>query len=119
MYWPQYGILLKFGPGTTNAIEQTTGFPDYTPNLYKTAELEVVRVRWDSAPRDDMFQQRLKFLNLHSADDLSVRAKSDLVDIVEFMWTHRRTFWLIGHSFFIDHHRDHYSANLHADHKKQ
>ncbi|KAE9275637.1 hypothetical protein PR003_g29280 [Phytophthora rubi] len=106
----------------------TTGFPDYTPNLSKTTELEVVRVRWnppsfkvlwDSAPWDDMFQQRLKFLNLHSAHDLSVRAKSDLVNIVEFMWTHRRTFWLIGHSFFIDHHRDHYSANLHADHKKQ
>ncbi|KAE8989032.1 hypothetical protein PR002_g21569 [Phytophthora rubi] len=39
-----------------------------------------------------MFQQRLKFLILHSVDDLSARAKSDLVDIVAFMWTHRRTF---------------------------
>ncbi|KAE9118001.1 hypothetical protein PF010_g8386 [Phytophthora fragariae] len=43
----QYGILLKFASGTANAIEQTTGFPDYTPNLSKTAELEVVRARWD------------------------------------------------------------------------
>ncbi|KAE9345236.1 hypothetical protein PF008_g8855 [Phytophthora fragariae] len=45
----QYGILLKFASGTANAIEQTTGFPDYTPNLSKTAELEVVRARWDPA----------------------------------------------------------------------
>ncbi|KAE9086880.1 hypothetical protein PF010_g19931 [Phytophthora fragariae] len=66
-----------------------------------------------------MFQQRLKFLILHSADDLSDRAKSDLVDIVEFMWTHRRTFWLIGHWFFIDHHRDDYSANLYTERKKE
>ncbi|KAE9048123.1 hypothetical protein PR001_g3939 [Phytophthora rubi] len=43
----QYGILLKFASGTANAIEQTTGFPEYTPNLSKTAELEVVRARWD------------------------------------------------------------------------
>ncbi|KAE8990079.1 hypothetical protein PR001_g21595 [Phytophthora rubi] len=106
----------------------TAGFPDYAPNLSKTTELEGVRARWDppllktlwdSAPWDDMFQRRLKFLILHSADDLSARAKSDLVDIVEFMWTHRRTFWLIGHWFFIDHHRDDYSANLHTERKKE
>ncbi|KAE8878374.1 hypothetical protein PF005_g26534 [Phytophthora fragariae] len=128
MSWRQYGILLKFAPGTANAIEQTTGFPDYTPNLSKTSELEAVRARWDppsfkvlwvSAPWDDLFQQRLKFLILHSADDLSARAKSDLVDIVEFMWQHRRTFWLIGQWFFIDHHRDDYSAGLHTDRKKE
>ncbi|KAE9105980.1 hypothetical protein PF005_g12843 [Phytophthora fragariae] len=35
------------------------------------------------------------------------------------MWTHRRTFWLIGHWFFIDHHRDDYSANLHTERKKE
>ncbi|KAE8966736.1 hypothetical protein PR001_g28308 [Phytophthora rubi] len=101
MSWRQYGILLKFAPGTANAIEQTTGFPDYAPNLSKVTELEGIRARWDpplfkvlwdSAPWDDMFQQRLKFLILHSVDDLSARAKSDLVDIVAFMWTHRRTF---------------------------
>ncbi|KAE8988515.1 hypothetical protein PR001_g22019 [Phytophthora rubi] len=128
MSWRQYGILLKFAPGTANAIEQTTGFPDYAPNLSKTTELEGVRARWDpplfkvlwdSAPWDYMFQQRLKFLILHSADDLSARARSDLVDIVEFMWTHCRTFWLIGHLFFIDHHRDDYSANLHTERKKE
>ncbi|KAE9066560.1 hypothetical protein PF010_g27812 [Phytophthora fragariae] len=128
MYWRQYGILLKFAPGTANAIEQTAGFQDYAPNLSKTAELEGVRVRWDpplfkalwdSAPWDDMFQQRLKFMILHSADDLSARAKTDLDDIVEFMWTHRHTFWVIGHWFFIDHHRDDYSANLHTERKKE
>ncbi|KAE9333063.1 hypothetical protein PR003_g14211 [Phytophthora rubi] len=128
MSWRQYGILLKFAPGTANAIEQTTGFPDYTPNLSKATELEVVRSRWDpalfkvlwdSAPWDDMFRQRLKFLILHSDDDLSARAKSDLVDIVEFMWAHRRTFWLIGHWFFIDHHRDDYSASLPSDRKRE
>ncbi|GMF19645.1 unnamed protein product [Phytophthora fragariaefolia] len=78
-----------------------------------------LKVLWDSAPWDNMLQQRLKFLVLHSADDLSARAKSDLVDIVKFMWTHRRTFWLIGHWLFIDHHRDDYSANLHTDRKKE
>ncbi|KAE8984164.1 hypothetical protein PR003_g23791 [Phytophthora rubi] len=128
MSWRQYGILLKFAPGTANAIEQTTGFPDYAPNLSKTTELEGVRARrnpslfkvlWDSAPWDDMFQQRLKFLTLHSADDLSARAKSDLVDIVEFTWTHRRTFLANWSLVFIDHHRDAYSANLHTERKKE
>ncbi|KAE9081781.1 hypothetical protein PF006_g27044 [Phytophthora fragariae] len=128
MSWRQYGILLKFAPGTANAIEQTTGFPDYAPNLSKSTQLEGIRARldpplfkvlWDSAPWDDMFQQHLKFLILHSADVLCAQAKSDLVDIVEFMWTHRRTFWLIGHWFFIDHHRDDYSANLHTERKKE
>ncbi|GMF55088.1 unnamed protein product [Phytophthora fragariaefolia] len=86
MSWRQYGILLKYAPGTANAIEQTTGFPDYTPNLAKTAELKAIRARWDpasfkvlwdQAPWDDMFHQRLKFLILQLADDLSARTKSD------------------------------------------
>ncbi|KAE9069576.1 hypothetical protein PF010_g26609 [Phytophthora fragariae] len=128
MSWRQYGILLKFAPGAANAIEQTTGFPDYTPNLAKVAEVEAVRTRWDPAsfkvlwdlaPGDDMFNQRLKFLILHQLDHLDAQAKSSLVDIVDFMWKHRRAFWLTGHWFFIDHRLDDYSAELHADRKKE
>ncbi|KAE9280688.1 hypothetical protein PF008_g28079 [Phytophthora fragariae] len=59
MSWPQYGILLKFGPGTTNAVEQTTGFPDYTPNLSKTTELVVVRVRWNPPSFKVLWDRRL------------------------------------------------------------
>ncbi|KAE9354687.1 hypothetical protein PF008_g4411 [Phytophthora fragariae] len=43
MSWRQYRILLKFAAGTANGIDQTTGFPDYTPNLAKHTELEAVR----------------------------------------------------------------------------
>ncbi|KAE9024256.1 hypothetical protein PR001_g5987 [Phytophthora rubi] len=35
------------------------------------------------------------------------------------MWKHRRAFWLTGHWFFIDHRLDDYSAELHADRKKE
>ncbi|KAE8992086.1 hypothetical protein PR003_g26166 [Phytophthora rubi] len=66
-----------------------------------------------------MFNQRLKFLILHQLDHLNAQAKSSLVDIVEFMWKHRRAFWLTGHWFFIDHRLDDYSAELHADRKKE
>ncbi|KAE8975612.1 hypothetical protein PF011_g24389 [Phytophthora fragariae] len=106
----------------------TTGFPDYTPNLAKVTEVEAVRTRWDPAsfkvlwdlaPGDDMFNQRLKFLILHQLDHLDAQAKSSLVDIVDFMWKHRRAFWLTGHWFFIDHRLDDYSAELHADRKKE
>lgn len=77
------------------------------------------KVVCDSAPWDDMFNQSSKFLVLHKPEDLSDRTKSSLVDIVEFMRTHRRTFWLIGHWFFMHHHLDDYSATLHIDHKKE
>ncbi|KAE9281192.1 hypothetical protein PR003_g27750 [Phytophthora rubi] len=100
MSWRQYGILLQFAPVTANAIEQATGFPDYTPNLAKVAE-------------------RLKFLVLHQLDHLNAQAKSSLVDIVDFMWKHRRACGLTGHWFFIDHRLDDYSAELHADRKKE
>ncbi|KAE8915217.1 hypothetical protein PF010_g30122 [Phytophthora fragariae] len=66
-----------------------------------------------------MFNQRLKFLILHQLDHLNAQAKSSLVDIVDFMWKHRRAFWLTGHWFFIDHRLDNYSAELHADRKKE
>ncbi|POM67781.1 LOW QUALITY PROTEIN: Hypothetical protein PHPALM_16151, partial [Phytophthora palmivora] len=47
--WRHYGILVKFAPGTTNALEQSYGFPDYAPNLSKPAEAEQNRLRWKPA----------------------------------------------------------------------
>ncbi|POM62243.1 hypothetical protein PHPALM_28625 [Phytophthora palmivora] len=47
--WRHYGILVKFAPGTTNALEQSYGFPDYAPNLTKPAEAEQNRLRWKPA----------------------------------------------------------------------
>ncbi|GMF51872.1 unnamed protein product [Phytophthora fragariaefolia] len=40
--WRHFGILVKFPPGTANAVEQTSGFPDYTPNLTKQFEVEAI-----------------------------------------------------------------------------
>ncbi|POM71795.1 Hypothetical protein PHPALM_11593 [Phytophthora palmivora] len=42
--WGHYGILVKFAPGTTNALEQSYGFTDYAPNLSKPAEAEQNRL---------------------------------------------------------------------------
>ncbi|ETP28255.1 hypothetical protein F442_22456, partial [Phytophthora nicotianae P10297] len=38
--WRHYGLLMKFPPETANAVEQTTGFPDYTPNLARVEEAD-------------------------------------------------------------------------------
>ncbi|KAG7375325.1 hypothetical protein PHYPSEUDO_001820 [Phytophthora pseudosyringae] len=112
MSWRHYGILVKFPPGTANALEQTTGFPDYIPNLSKETEITELRKRWkptrfrviwDAEPWDVMYDESSKFLLLHRRSKLPqvVRDGLGLDDIVAFMSDHRRAFWLIGHWFFI------------------
>ncbi|POM80751.1 Hypothetical protein PHPALM_1372 [Phytophthora palmivora] len=98
--WRHYGILVKFAPGTTNALEQSYGFPDYAPHLSKPAEAEQNRLRWK--PADFM---------------LSKVSRDALDEIVEFMSDHRRAFWWIGHWIFINQNLDDYSSNLAKEQK--
>ncbi|POM61566.1 hypothetical protein PHPALM_29399 [Phytophthora palmivora] len=92
--WRHYDILVKFAPGTTNALEQSYGFPDYAPNLSKPAEAEQNRLRWKPAdfmvfwetkPWDKMFQERSKYLALHTRTQLSKISRDALDEIVEYM----------------------------------
>ncbi|GMF52628.1 unnamed protein product [Phytophthora fragariaefolia] len=110
MSWRHFGILVKFPPGTANAFEQTSVFPDYTPNLTKASEVEAIRARWKPAlfkmvwradPWDAMLDGRSKYLLLHKREDLSPSARSGLEEIVEFMRKNRRAFWLFCPWFFI------------------
>ncbi|POM78835.1 Hypothetical protein PHPALM_3590 [Phytophthora palmivora] len=126
--WRHYGILVKFAPGTTNALEQSYGFPDYAPNLTKPAEAEQNRLRWKPAdfmvfwetkPWDRMFQERSKYLALHTRTQLSKVSRDALDEIVEFMSDHRRAFWWIGHWIFIDQSLDDYSSNLAKERKTE
>ncbi|POM79063.1 Hypothetical protein PHPALM_3334 [Phytophthora palmivora] len=126
--WRRYGILVKFAPGTTSALEQSYGFPDYAPNLSKPAEAEQNRLRWKPAdfmmfwetkPWDKMFQERSKYLALHTRTQLSKVSRDALDEIVEFMSEHRRAFWWIGHWIFIDLSLDEYSSNLAKERKTE
>ncbi|POM75603.1 Hypothetical protein PHPALM_7275, partial [Phytophthora palmivora] len=121
-------ILVKFAPGTTNALEQSYGFPDYAPNLSKPAEAEQNRLRWKPAdfmvfwetkPWDKMFQERSKYLPLHTRTQLSKISRDALGEIVEFMSDHRLAFWWIGHWTFIDQSRDDYSSNRAKERKTE
>ncbi|POM57711.1 LOW QUALITY PROTEIN: Hypothetical protein PHPALM_37744 [Phytophthora palmivora] len=111
--WRHYGILVKFAPGTTNALEQSYGFPDYAPNLSKPAEAEQNRLRWKPAD----FMERSKYLALHTRTQLSKVSRDALDEIVEFMSDHRRAFWWIGHWIFIYQSLDDYSSNLAKERK--
>ncbi|OWZ10030.1 LOW QUALITY PROTEIN: hypothetical protein PHMEG_00017179 [Phytophthora megakarya] len=46
--WRHHGVLMKFPPGTANAVTQSFGFPDYAPNLTKDEDVQALRERWDS-----------------------------------------------------------------------
>ncbi|POM61063.1 hypothetical protein PHPALM_29983 [Phytophthora palmivora] len=125
--WRHYGILVKFAPGTTKALE-SYGFPDYAPNLSKPAEAEQSRLRWKPAdfmvfwetkPWDKMFQERSNYLALHTRTQLSKVSRDALDEIVEFMSDHRRAFWWIGHWIFIDQNLDDYSSNLAKERKTE
>ncbi|POM58448.1 Hypothetical protein PHPALM_36902 [Phytophthora palmivora] len=126
--WRHYGILVKFAPWTTNALEQSYGFPDYAPNLSKSAEAEQNRFRWKPAdfmvfwetkPKDKMFQERSKYLALHTRTQLSKVSRDALDENVEFMSDHRRAFWRIRHWIFIDQNLDDYSSNLAKERKTE
>ncbi|POM69694.1 Hypothetical protein PHPALM_14007 [Phytophthora palmivora] len=108
-----------FAPGTTNALEQSYGFPDYAPNLSKPAEAEQNQLRWKPADfmafwetTPKMFQERSKYLALHTRTQLSKVSHDALDEIVEFMSDHRCAFWWIGRWIFIDQSLDDYSSNL-------
>ncbi|OWY90362.1 hypothetical protein PHMEG_00041537, partial [Phytophthora megakarya] len=72
--WRHRGILMKFPPGTANAVTQSFRFPDYAPNLAKDEDVQALRERWDPVAFkelmdtnlwDVMFEDRSKFLILH------------------------------------------------------
>ncbi|EGZ05666.1 hypothetical protein PHYSODRAFT_533212 [Phytophthora sojae] len=124
--WRHYGILVKFQPGTAKAVEQTSGFPDYTPNLSKPEERDAVRARWlpgpfkelwSTKPWDEMFDNRSKFLVCHAPPKAGTKALVRLDEIVTYMSDHRCTFWLIGHWFSIYNQLDAYSEEF-ADTRK-
>ncbi|OWY94030.1 hypothetical protein PHMEG_00036362, partial [Phytophthora megakarya] len=50
--WRHRGILMKFPPGTANAVTQSFGFPDYAPNLAKDEDVQALRERWDPVAGD-------------------------------------------------------------------
>ncbi|OWY92776.1 hypothetical protein PHMEG_00038081, partial [Phytophthora megakarya] len=127
--WRHRGILMKFPPGTANAVTQSFGFPDYAPNLAKDEDVQALRERWDpvafkelmdTRPWDVMFGDRSKFLILHVRDNLKDVARESLDAIVAFMAVHRRAFWWFGHWVFIDLETgDSYSEELHRERKAE
>ncbi|OWZ14226.1 hypothetical protein PHMEG_00012318 [Phytophthora megakarya] len=85
--WRHHGVLMKFPPGTANAVTQSFGFPDYAPNLVKNEDVKALRQHWDpvvfnelmdTKPWDVMFEDRSKFLILHVREDLSGVARESL-----------------------------------------
>ncbi|OWZ00382.1 hypothetical protein PHMEG_00028438 [Phytophthora megakarya] len=79
--WRHHGVLMKLPPGTANAVTQSFGFPDYAPNLAKDVDVQALRERWDpvafmelmdTKPWDVMFEDRSKFLILHTDGPYSV-----------------------------------------------
>ncbi|OWY95357.1 hypothetical protein PHMEG_00034663 [Phytophthora megakarya] len=127
--WRHRGILMKFPPGTANAVTQSFGFPDYAPNLAKDEDVQASRECWDPVPFkelmdtnpwDVMFDDRSKFPILHVRDNLTDFARESLDAIVAFMSVHRRAFWLFGHWVFIDLEAgDLYSEDLHRERKAE
>ncbi|OWZ00279.1 hypothetical protein PHMEG_00028568, partial [Phytophthora megakarya] len=125
--WSHRGILMKFPPGTANAVTQS--FPDYAPNLAKDEDVQALRERWDpvafkelmdTRPWDVMFEDRSKFLILHVRDKLKDFTRESLDAIVAFMSVHRRAFWWFGHRVFIDLEAgDSYSKELHRERKAE
>ncbi|OWY98736.1 hypothetical protein PHMEG_00030428, partial [Phytophthora megakarya] len=121
--------LMKFPPGTANAVTQSFGFPDYAPNLAKDEDVQALRERWDpvafkelmdTKPWDVMFEDRSKFLILHVRDKLTDFTRESLDAIVAFMSVHRRAFWWFGHWVFIDLEAgDSYSEELHRERKAE
>ncbi|OWY93361.1 hypothetical protein PHMEG_00037276 [Phytophthora megakarya] len=92
--WRHRGILMKFPPGTANAVTQSFGFPDYAPNLAKDEDVQALRERWDpvafkelmdTRPWDVMFEDRSKFLILHVREKLTDFDRESLDAIVSFM----------------------------------
>ncbi|ETP00903.1 hypothetical protein F441_21763, partial [Phytophthora nicotianae CJ01A1] len=125
--WRHYGLLMKFPPGTANAVEQTTGFPDYTPNLARVEEADEVRKCWlqadfeellKSAPWNNMFEDRVRQLLLHRPADRNVKIQDGLSRLVKFMSENRKAFWYVGHWFFVNHGLDVSSDQLHRDCKR-
>ncbi|GMF43919.1 unnamed protein product [Phytophthora fragariaefolia] len=126
--WRHHGVLMKFFPGTTRAVEQTTRFSDYHPNMSNPEVVEVVRERWDpdamtklykTKPWDAMFDGRSKYLVLHSRTDVSSPfIQNALTKIVAAMKKHRHSFWLVGHWFFVPKERDAVTAELVRERKK-
>ncbi|OWZ01233.1 hypothetical protein PHMEG_00027422 [Phytophthora megakarya] len=127
--WRHHGVLMKFPPGTANAITQSFGFIYYAPNLAKDEDVQVLRECWDpvafkelmdTKPWDVMFEDRSKFLILHVRDDLKVVARESLNAIVVIMSVHRRAIWWFGHWVFIDLETDDpYSVKLHIERKAE
>ncbi|OWY94196.1 hypothetical protein PHMEG_00036146 [Phytophthora megakarya] len=127
--WRHHGVLMKFPPGTANAITQSFGFPYYAPNLAKDEDVQALRERWDpvsfkelvdTKPWDVMFEDRSKFLILHVRDDLSVVSREPLDAIVAFMSVHRRAICWFGHWVFTDLETDYpYSVELHRERKAE
>ncbi|OWZ04732.1 hypothetical protein PHMEG_00023319 [Phytophthora megakarya] len=131
--WRHRGILMKFPPGTANAVTQSFGFPDYAPNLAKDEDVQALRERWDpvafkelmdTKPWDVMFEDRskflIKFLILHVRDNLKVVARESLDAIVAFMSVHRRAIWWFGYWVFIDLETDDpYSEELRRERKPE
>ncbi|OWY99393.1 hypothetical protein PHMEG_00029606, partial [Phytophthora megakarya] len=127
--WRHHGVLMKFPPGTANAITQPFRFPDYAPNVTKDEDVYALRERWDpvafkeimdTRPWDVIFEDRSKFLILHVRENLSVVARESLDAIVAFMSVHRRAIWWFGHWVFIDVETDDpYSVELHRERKAE
>jgi hypothetical protein len=114
--WRHHGILMRFFPGTANAVEQTTSFPDYIPNLSVPDVKDAVRERWSLAgiqavyaekPWDALFEDRSKYLILHSRSVVNSTFIQGALDrIVAAMKKHRKAFWLVGHWFYVPSDRD-------------
>ncbi|OWY92617.1 LOW QUALITY PROTEIN: hypothetical protein PHMEG_00038309, partial [Phytophthora megakarya] len=103
--WRHRGILMKFPPGTANAVTQSFGFPDYAPNLAKDEDVQALRERWDP----------VVFKELMDTNPWDV-----MTDLMAFMSTHRRAFWWFGHWVFIDLEAgDLYSEDLHRERKAE
>jgi hypothetical protein len=114
--WRHHGILMKFFPGTANAVEQTTSFPDYIPNLSVPDVKDEVRERWslagiqavyDENPWDALFEGRSSYLILHNRSVVNSTFIQGALDrIVAAMKKHRKAFWLVGHWFYVPSDRD-------------
>ncbi|OWZ01650.1 hypothetical protein PHMEG_00026922 [Phytophthora megakarya] len=114
--WRHRGVLMKFPPGTANAVAQSFGFPDYAPNFAKDEDVQALRKRWDPV----VFKE-LMDTNPWAPYNLKVVfARESLDAIVALMSVHRRAIWWFGHWVFIDLETDDpYSVELHRERKAE
>ncbi|OWZ06726.1 hypothetical protein PHMEG_00020980 [Phytophthora megakarya] len=118
--WRHRGILMKFPPGTANAVTKSFGFQDYAPNLAKGEGVQALRERWDPVAFKELMDTRPWDVMFEDRSNLNDFARESLDAIVAFMSVHRRAFWPFGHWVFIDLEAgDPYSEELHRERKAE